>query len=581
MQKSGFFNAIITDNDYDRKYNANDYCDNLAVVISNGVLRSINDDLKVTASGLTVSVGVGRAWINGHYYYNDSAVTYTVPTPPTGGSRIDRIILRLNKNVSARSVELVYATGTAAASPVAPALTRTENIYDLCLANISVSTNATTVGITDTRGNASVCGWVYSVSGDQAFLRSIDSSFNEWFQAARNTLASVTLFKRYVYTQTLAAQGSSVSFNIPQYDADTCFLEVYVNGILDRGYTLSNNVITFDGTLVAGTLVTVYCYKSIDGTGIQSVSDEITQLQNQYATLAGISKFTYKCTGLNDNVSLSEIAQAFINGSYTAGSLSAAAEAFLTAIGGNAYLATLSADTQVTIDVTGVLGATTPVGGSGTAASRYRWFALGAAGSSDKRIIFNFAKCHKINIACAANTDNIIFYGTDLNIKNANVYAGSNGANCVITMNVGSNNRGNMNFDSCRFKIVTTGKAVIANNGNFTNCVLHVKSATDNAYCIDAKSDSLVRLDGGNYYAYTGTSSKTSSVTNVESTETNAVIMAHNINCPIVAQTGYYQKYFIITNAGMTYIAGVCTTLTGNGSASYRSLTGKIEINKR
>ena len=49
MQKSGFFNALLTNGEYDRKYNANDYCENLAVIINNGVLRSPNDDLKVTA----------------------------------------------------------------------------------------------------------------------------------------------------------------------------------------------------------------------------------------------------------------------------------------------------------------------------------------------------------------------------------------------------------------------------------------------------------------------------------------------------------------------------------------------------
>lgn len=67
------FNALLTNGEYDRKYNANDYCENLAVIINNGVLRSPNDDLKVTADGMVVTVGVGRAWIDGHYYFNDTS----------------------------------------------------------------------------------------------------------------------------------------------------------------------------------------------------------------------------------------------------------------------------------------------------------------------------------------------------------------------------------------------------------------------------------------------------------------------------------------------------------------------------
>ena len=66
-EKSGFFNALNVGGEYDRTYNANDYSDNLAVIIGNGVLRSQYDDLKVTASGMVATVGVGRAWINGHY----------------------------------------------------------------------------------------------------------------------------------------------------------------------------------------------------------------------------------------------------------------------------------------------------------------------------------------------------------------------------------------------------------------------------------------------------------------------------------------------------------------------------------
>ena len=87
MQKSGFFNALNNNGVYDRKYNANDYSDNLAVIISNGVLRSENDDLRVTASGMVVTVGVGRAWINGHYYYNDAPHSFAAAVAPAGGTR--------------------------------------------------------------------------------------------------------------------------------------------------------------------------------------------------------------------------------------------------------------------------------------------------------------------------------------------------------------------------------------------------------------------------------------------------------------------------------------------------------------
>ena len=85
-QKSGFFNALLNAGIYDRTYNADDYSDNLAVVISNGVLRSINNDLYVAAEGLNLSVFAGRAWINGKYFYNDSEYSLPAITPPTSAS---------------------------------------------------------------------------------------------------------------------------------------------------------------------------------------------------------------------------------------------------------------------------------------------------------------------------------------------------------------------------------------------------------------------------------------------------------------------------------------------------------------
>lgn len=579
-QHSGFFNALRTETSYDRKYNANDYSDNLAVIIGNGVLRSINDDLKVTAAGMVTSVAAGRAWINGHYYYNDATFDFDATATAVGGNRWDRIVLRLDNSLAARSVSLAYLTGTVASTPTKPELTRSGDVYEICLADIYVTANASSITVTDTRADTEVCGWVYSTSGDNSFFQSLDNSFQQWFTGAKDTLSSVTLFKRYKWTTTLAALSTQVAFDIPQYDPETCFIEVYVNGIFDTRYTLSSNVITFAGSLIAGTVVAVNCYKSIDGTGIQDVADEITELQQEYATISGVSKYTYTCTGLNDNIALSQIAAAINTGSYTVGTLNAAAEAFLQALGGNTWLASLHAEAQITISVVGRLGATTPHAGAGTAASRYRWFSFGTAGASSKKIIFDFAKCEIVNITCAANTDNIIFYGTDLNIRNATVNATSSAAACGITMCVGSSNWGTMNFENCRFTVRTTGKAVIANNGYFRDCILHVKASGENAYCIDAKTDSLVRLHGGTYFAYTGTSNKIASVTNIDAGETNAVIMAENINCPVVAQQGYTQTYFLVSNGGMTQMLGVCTTLNGGGTAPYRNIVGKIEKNK-
>lgn len=576
-QKSGFFNALLTAGVYDRTYNADDYCDNLAVVISNGVLRSTNDDLKVTASGLNLTVNQGRAWIKGHYFNNTSTYSLPAVTLPTGGSRIDRVVLRFNNTIENRNISIQYITGTAATSPVAPDLTRTDDIYDLCLAEITVAAGASSVSVNDTRSNANLCGWVYSVSGDGSFFTSLDNSFNDWFEQVKDTLASVTLFKRYKYETTLASSTTTVSFTIPQYDADTCFIEVYVNGMLSDDYTLSGTVLTFSTALLQGTEVIVYCFKSIDGTGIMTVADEITQLQNQYATLAGVSKFTYTATGLDDNISLSQIAQAFYAGSYDAEQVTASANAFLTALGGNAYLAALAANAQLTVEVVGKLGVTTAAYGTGATGNRYRYFNLSEASVSTKRLIFDFAKADAINIQVPASKSSIIFYGTDLEIKNASVGVTSAGAGANVQM-VAESNQGRVFIDNCKFEMEVSGDAYIAKFGTFTNCYCKVASSGGHALLFVPDSADLIRIIGGTFFAYAATSGKTAAVFYTYGTETNAVIIAQNINCPTVTLSGYWQQYLSVAYAGKTLINYVTSTM--NSTGNYNTITNQVWLSK-
>jgi len=577
-QKSGFFNALLQGGVYDRTYSADDYCDNLAVIISNGVLRSVNDDLKVTASGLTLTVNSGRAWINGHYFNNTTAYTLPAITTPTGGSRIDNVVLRFDNTITGRKISIEYVTGTAATSPVAPALTRTHTIYELCLAQIVVNANATSVIVDDTRDNSSLCGWVYSVSGDGAFFTSLDNEFSTWFLNVKNTLASVTLFKQYKWETTLATASNTVNFNIPQYDADTCFFDVYVNGLYSDDYTANGSVLTFNTTLVAGTEITVLAYKSIDGTGIMSVADEITQLQNQVAALQGSSHFTYVATGTNDNISLSEINEAIYTGSYDEDEITTAAKNFLTSIGGLPYLQSLEADAQITIDVVGHLDVETPAYGSGSSSSRFRYFNFGQTSRSDMRIMYDFSKADTIYLEPGNNLNYIIFYGTDLWIKNANVFLINTGSGCNVQAVAGSN-QGNINIEGCKFVIKTTGNVLIGANGTYTNCDCEVYSSAGNAYCFSPTSLYLVRVIGGRFLAYVkSTTSYTAAIFYTGSGQSSAVTMATNINCPTISVSGYYQQYLSLGNNGKTIIDLVTSTM--NSSGNYNTITNQIWLSK-
>jgi hypothetical protein len=473
---------------------------------------------------MVVSVGVGRAWINGHYYLNDTPFSFAPVPAPIGGTRYDRVFLRLDKNLTVRSVSLVYQQGTASNNPTKPAPVREGNIYDIVLADIHVSTNATSVTVTDTRGNADLCGWVYSTSGDNSFLTSLDAAFNAWFDEKKDTLASVTLFKRYNWHTITESAGNIFTFNVPQYDAKTCFIEVYVNGILETegsDYTINGNIITFAGTLIAGTEIEIKVYKSIDGTGIMSVADEITELQNAVAALNTTGEYEYICNGVDDNVKLSEIAKTWLNGGTDYGSK--------------------------VIKVYGAFGARAAYGGAGTSVNPYRWFEIGTGRVVNRRIVFDFSSCGEINLPIAANTYNTIFYGYNAHIIGANLYVNQTGVDTVVRCFSSTN--GAIRAENCRFLLYCYKDSMIANGGTFVNCFGFVANETNNSYCFSTYTGNLLRVEGGEYYAYTGASSAQSAV--VGQSAANAVSILNGVNAPTVARSGFYQ-----TNSVLQWVGG-------------------------
>lgn len=65
----GFFNA----KNLDRTYTAENFCDYLGSIICNGIQDNYGRCFDLSAgSGLSVTVGTGKAWIDGHYFINDA-----------------------------------------------------------------------------------------------------------------------------------------------------------------------------------------------------------------------------------------------------------------------------------------------------------------------------------------------------------------------------------------------------------------------------------------------------------------------------------------------------------------------------
>lgn len=188
METSGFFNAeILADGTYDRIYMAEQFAKYFSRFIGNGVFITPASQLKVVpkAGEMGVLISIGDAYINGYWYQNDAVIAKKLSNASGANSRIDRIVLRWDS--STRTIYSAVLQGTPAALPEAPAVTRTADIYELALADISIGKAVTEIkeeNITDLRNNSNLCGYVKGVV-DQIdttdLFSQFTASFNSWF----------------------------------------------------------------------------------------------------------------------------------------------------------------------------------------------------------------------------------------------------------------------------------------------------------------------------------------------------------------------------------------------------------------
>ena len=155
---------IITYPENGITYDADDASGFLSTRLSG--VYSAEEDFAVTAQGgLSVQVSAGQAWVRparfkGRSIIMEQPTTVVLTEADPVRSRIDRIVLRYD--AAAKKTRLQVLDGTPdSAAPAAPDISRTELVYDLCLAEIrrpAGSTSVTAADITDTRADETVCG---------------------------------------------------------------------------------------------------------------------------------------------------------------------------------------------------------------------------------------------------------------------------------------------------------------------------------------------------------------------------------------------------------------------------------------
>ena len=143
---SGFFNSLNSD----RRYNAEQMSAIFDGVINDGIFSSIGTAFTVTAdSGFTVNVGIGRAWFDSIWVYNDAILPLTFDIPEVVLDRIDAIVIEINKTEEVRAGSIKIVKGTPSSVPNRPTLTKNTYVTQYPLAYVEI--NAGKINITQSK----------------------------------------------------------------------------------------------------------------------------------------------------------------------------------------------------------------------------------------------------------------------------------------------------------------------------------------------------------------------------------------------------------------------------------------------
>lgn len=140
---SGFFNS----KNHDRRYNALQMGSIFDGVIYDGVYMDIGTRFETLANGTDrmITVGVGRAWFNHTWIYNDAPLPLEVPEAELILKRIDAVVLDIDNTLPVRKNDIIVVKGVPSSNPVRPTLLNETNHHQYAVSYIEVAAGATSI----------------------------------------------------------------------------------------------------------------------------------------------------------------------------------------------------------------------------------------------------------------------------------------------------------------------------------------------------------------------------------------------------------------------------------------------------
>lgn len=213
---SGFFNSL----NGDRRYTAEQFSALMDGLINNGVFANIGTAFSVKAdTGNTVMVGVGRAWFNSAWIYNDAVLPVTLNNSEMLLDRIDAVVIEINHTESVRSGTIRIVQGTASSSPQKPTMTSLEDVHQYPLAYIYRTAGSSSINQSNIENavGTSACPYVTGILQVQSIDNIVaqwESEFRIWMDGLEESLGddvAVQLANRIISVEsqftTLAKEG--------------------------------------------------------------------------------------------------------------------------------------------------------------------------------------------------------------------------------------------------------------------------------------------------------------------------------------------------------------------------------------
>lgn len=164
----GFFNS----KGEDRLYNAEHFTSYLSSLICNGIQDTVGECFAPSVSeddGLLLTIGSGKAWINGHYA--QTATSEKLDLSAYVDESLGRCVavgIYCDTSESVRDCGFEVLAGTCSGSPRPPKFSNTENRIYLTICTVRLRAGAASIfsaDVTDCRDNESRCGYAKCILG--------------------------------------------------------------------------------------------------------------------------------------------------------------------------------------------------------------------------------------------------------------------------------------------------------------------------------------------------------------------------------------------------------------------------------